>query len=66
MAKTLTTKPILLKIAPDMEVQTAINLCKTAVEAGSSGIIATNTTIDYSLVPNCQNFGGLLFSKNGH
>lgn len=59
MAKTLTTKPILLKIAPDMEVQTAINLCKTAVEAGASGIIATNTTIDYSLVPNCQNFGGL-------
>lgn len=59
MAKTLTSKPILLKIAPDMEVETAISLCKTAVEAGASGIIATNTTVDYSLVPNAQNFGGL-------
>lgn len=59
MAKTLTSKPILLKIAPDMEIQTAINLCKTAIDAGASGIIATNTTTDYSLVPACQNFGGL-------
>jgi dihydroorotate dehydrogenase len=59
MAKELTTKPILLKIAPDMEVEMAINLCKSAINAGAAGIIATNTTIDYSLVPNCQNFGGL-------
>ncbi len=59
MAKELTKKPILLKIAPDMDVEVAINLCKSAVNAGADGIIATNTTIDYSLVPNCQNFGGL-------
>ncbi|WP_198305245.1 quinone-dependent dihydroorotate dehydrogenase [Arcobacter vandammei] len=59
MAKTLTSKPILLKIAPDMEVQTAIELCKTAVNSGAAGIIATNTTIDYSLVANCKDFGGL-------
>ena len=59
MAKTLTNKPILLKIAPDMEVQTAIELCKTAINSGAAGIIATNTTIDYSLVPNCKDFGGL-------
>ena len=59
MAKELTSKPILLKIAPDMESTVAINLCKSAVNAGADGIIATNTTIDYSLVPNCQNFGGL-------
>lgn len=59
MAKNLTSKPILLKIAPDMEIQTAINLCKTAIDAGAAGIIATNTTTDYSLVANCQNFGGL-------
>ena len=59
MAKGLTAKPILLKIAPDMEVDVAINLCNSAVNAGAAGIIATNTTIDYSLVPNCQNFGGL-------
>ena len=59
MAKGLTVKPILLKIAPDMEPAQAIELCKCAVNAGADGIIATNTTIDYSLVPNCQNFGGL-------
>ena len=59
MAKEFTNKPILLKIAPDMEAQQAIELCKSAVKAGASGIIATNTTIDYSLVPNCQDFGGL-------
>lgn len=59
MAKELTNKPILLKIAPDMEANIAIDLCKSAINAGADGIIATNTTIDYSLVPNCQNFGGL-------
>ncbi|RXJ87364.1 quinone-dependent dihydroorotate dehydrogenase [Arcobacter sp. CECT 8985] len=59
MAKEMTNKPILLKIAPDMNAQTAINLCKTAVEAGASGIIATNTTIDYDLIPGCKDFGGL-------
>lgn len=59
MAKGLTNKPILLKIAPDMQAQTAIELCQTAIDAGAQGIIATNTTIDYSLVENCQDFGGL-------
>ncbi|GGD43594.1 dihydroorotate dehydrogenase (quinone) [Malaciobacter pacificus] len=59
MAKEITNKPILLKIAPDMEAAQAIELCKTAVNSGAAGIIATNTTIDYSLVPNCQDFGGL-------
>ncbi|WP_368029316.1 quinone-dependent dihydroorotate dehydrogenase [Arcobacter sp. s6] len=70
MAKELTDKPILLKIAPDMEVDMAINLCNSAINAGAAGIIATNTTIDYSLVPNCQNFGGLsgacLTQKSGN
>jgi dihydroorotate dehydrogenase len=59
MAKDLTAKPILLKIAPDMEASMAIDLCNSAINAGAAGIIATNTTIDYTLVPNCQNFGGL-------
>jgi dihydroorotate dehydrogenase len=59
MAKEITTQPILLKIAPDMEAEDAIVLCKTAVEAGASGIIATNTTIDYSITPNAKDFGGI-------
>jgi dihydroorotate dehydrogenase len=59
MAKEITTKPILLKIAPDMSNETAIELCKTAIKYGADGIIATNTTQDYSLVENAKDFGGL-------
>lgn len=59
MAKELTNKPILLKIAPDMKIEAAIALSKTAVDAGAAGIIATNTTIDYDLLPGCKDFGGL-------
>lgn len=59
MGKEITTKPILLKIAPDMEVEDALLICNTAVEAGADGIIATNTTIDYSLTPHAKDFGGI-------
>ena len=61
MGKEITTKPILLKIAPDMTAEDAIALSKTAVEAGAAGIIATNTTIDYTLTdsPEKKDFGGL-------
>ena len=58
-AKALTNVPILLKIAPDMAVEDAVALSKMAVEKGADGIIATNTTIDYSLVKNPQPIGGL-------
>jgi dihydroorotate dehydrogenase len=50
-AKEATSKPVLVKIAPDLEISQAVDLCSAAVEAGASGIIATNTTIDYSLLP---------------
>ena len=59
MAKEISTQPILLKIAPDMEAKDAIELCNSAVNAGAAGIIATNTTIDYSLTPNAKDFGGI-------
>ena len=42
-----------------MEVEDAITLCKTAVDAGASGIIATNTTIDYSVTEHAKDFGGI-------
>ena len=58
-AKELTDKPVLLKIAPDMTASDAIALCQTAIDAGAAGIIATNTTIDYSLTPNAKDFGGI-------
>ncbi len=59
MAKERTDTPILLKIAPDMSLDQAVSLAKTAVEAGASGIIATNTSIDYSLIRGAKDFGGI-------
>lgn len=59
IGKTVTAQPILLKIAPDMEIEDAIRLCKIAVDAGADGIIATNTTTDYSLSTDAKNFGGI-------
>ena len=58
-AKALTKMPILLKIAPDMTHEDAIALTTMAVKCGADGIIATNTTIDYSLVKNPKDIGGL-------
>jgi dihydroorotate dehydrogenase len=59
MAKTITDQPIFLKIAPDMTADDAIALCTTAVNAGAAGIIATNTTIDYSVTEHAKDFGGI-------
>jgi len=58
-AKKITDTPILLKIAPDMQEEDAIALTSFAVEAGADGIIATNTTVDYSLVKQPKDIGGL-------
>ncbi|PAF45313.1 dihydroorotate dehydrogenase (quinone) [Helicobacter sp. 11S02629-2] len=64
MAKSLTNKPTFLKISPDMELDSMLEVCKSALSSGASGLIATNTTIDYSLVssPKLKDgipFGGL-------
>ncbi|MEA1916054.1 MAG: quinone-dependent dihydroorotate dehydrogenase [Campylobacterota bacterium] len=58
-SKKLTNKPILLKIAPDMELNEAVDLCSFAVKSGADGIIATNTTVDYSLVSKPADIGGI-------
>jgi dihydroorotate dehydrogenase len=62
-AKKITDKPILLKIAPDMTPEMAVELSYFAVESGASGIIATNTTVDYSLIKSPAEFGGGLSGK---
>ncbi len=59
MANRLTNRPTLLKIAPDLSISDAIEVCSFAIENGASGIIATNTTIDYSLLPDAKDFGGI-------
>jgi dihydroorotate dehydrogenase len=59
LAKNISHKPVLLKIAPDLEIQDALDICKVAIENGASGIIATNTTIDYTLLNGAKDFGGI-------
>jgi dihydroorotate dehydrogenase len=59
LANEITTQPVLLKIAPDMTPKDALTLCNAAVDAGAAGIIATNTTIDYSLTEHAKDFGGI-------
>lgn len=52
MAKSTTNKPIFIKISPDMEIESMLAVCDAAIQNGVNGIIATNTSIDYSLVSN--------------
>ncbi|MDD2384679.1 MAG: quinone-dependent dihydroorotate dehydrogenase [Sulfurospirillaceae bacterium] len=59
MAKSITSKPILLKIAPDLTIKDALHVSATALENGADGIVATNTTIDYSLLSHAKDFGGI-------
>jgi dihydroorotate dehydrogenase len=59
LATGITTKPVLVKIAPDLVPGQAVALSETAVAAGAAGIIATNTTVDYPLLPGAKDFGGL-------
>jgi dihydroorotate dehydrogenase len=59
IAKEITSKPILLKISPDIEASKAVNLCSAAVQNGASGIIATNTSVEYTLLPNAKKVGGI-------
>jgi len=59
LAQGITARPILVKIAPDLEPGAAVRLSEIAVDAGAAGVIATNTTIDYSLLPGARDFGGL-------
>jgi len=58
-ANKLTTKPVLLKLAPDMTKSDAVTLAVNGVQAGASGVIATNTSIDYSLVKKPYDIGGI-------
>lgn len=59
MAREKTNKPLFLKISPDINLDSMLEVCQKAIDKGASGIIATNTTIDYSLVQSPKNIGGL-------
>ncbi len=54
-----TLRPVLLKVSPDRDPAETVELAAAAVESGASGIIATNTTVDYTLTPRAKDFGGI-------
>jgi dihydroorotate dehydrogenase len=58
-ARAVTGTPVLVKLSPDLAPEAAAALAETAVDAGAAGIVATNTTIDYSLLPGARPQGGL-------
>lgn len=57
--KAKSTRPLILKIAPDMSEKTAISLCECAINNGAKALIINNTSIDYSLSQNAKDRGGL-------
>lgn len=57
--KKQTNKPIFLKISPDMEIDYMLKVCECAIKNGADGIIATNTTINYTLLKDAKDFGGI-------
>ncbi|HEB7713772.1 TPA: dihydroorotate dehydrogenase (quinone), partial [Campylobacter coli] len=58
-ARKITNKPILIKIAPDMPIDSALKLCENAILKGADGFIVANTSVDYSLLDNNRTFGGI-------
>jgi dihydroorotate dehydrogenase len=58
-ADAVTRTPVLVKLSPDLEPEAAATLAVAAVEAGAAGIVATNTSTDYSLLPGVRAAGGL-------
>jgi dihydroorotate dehydrogenase len=59
MAMGATGRPVLVKIAPDLDPADAVRLAEVAVDTGAAGVVATNTTNDYALLPGARDFGGL-------
>lgn len=59
MARKHTNKPLFLKIAPDMDIDEMLKVVDKAIKSGANGIIATNTTIDYSVLEGARDTGGV-------
>lgn len=59
MARSYTQKPLFLKICPDNTIEATLKVCESAIDAGANGIVATNTTTDYSLLSSHREYGGI-------
>lgn len=53
------SKPIYIKLSPDLSIDSMLKLIEVAISNKISGIIITNTTLDYSVVKNPQEIGGI-------
>ena len=59
-ANETTQKPVLLKIAPDLSLAEMEQIVSASEQHGIAGIIATNTTVDHSAIPESRDeTGGL-------
>ncbi len=58
-ALAVTRTPVLVKLSPDLAPAAAAALAAAAVEAGAAGIVATNTSTDYTLLAAARDSGGL-------
>jgi dihydroorotate dehydrogenase len=54
-----TATPILVKLSPDLAPPRAAELGEAAIGAGAAGLVLTNTTTDYALLPGVEAVGGL-------
>ena len=54
-----TKLPLLVKLSPDLENDRVVGLAVGAVAAGAAGVILTNTTTNYALLPSAKRRGGL-------
>lgn len=59
MARSYTHKPLFIKVCPDNKIENTLRVCESAICSGANGIVATNTTMDYSLVQSPKNIGGI-------
>lgn len=59
MARSYTQKPLFLKVCPDNAIDVTLKVCESAISGGANGIVATNTSTDYSLVQSPKNIGGI-------
>jgi dihydroorotate dehydrogenase len=57
------SKPVLLKIAPDLSLSDLEQIITTSEQNGIAGIIATNTTLDHSAILNSRDQSGGLSGR---
>ncbi|MFQ5526254.1 MAG: quinone-dependent dihydroorotate dehydrogenase [Thermoanaerobaculia bacterium] len=58
-ARSATARPMFVKLSPDLDIETARDVAGTCADAGADGLVLTNTTTDYSLLPEARRCGGL-------